>query len=44
MTPEAHHHIGSSQNYPEHIPNFLRVHEGDPAVQACLIITHLKPN
>jgi hypothetical protein len=35
-TPAAHHHIGSSQNRPEHIPTFLRANEGDPAIQVCI--------
>jgi biotin synthase-related radical SAM superfamily protein len=40
--PDAHHHIGSSQNRYEHIPSFLRAREGDPAIQVCVVITDLK--
>lgn len=32
-TPDVHHHIGKSQNYPEHIGLFLQQHAGDPAVK-----------
>jgi hypothetical protein len=32
-SPEAHHHIGKSQNNPEHITHFLRKNAGDPAVK-----------
>jgi hypothetical protein len=35
-TAEVHHHIGASQNHDEHIPSFVRGHEGDPAVQVSL--------
>jgi len=31
-TPDVHYHIGKSENRHEHIPSFLRAHEGDPAV------------
>lgn len=41
-SPDAHHHIGLSQNRHEHIPSFLHVHEGDPATQVCAIFTHSK--
>jgi hypothetical protein len=40
--PEAHHHIGSSQNRYEHIPSFLHAHEGDPAILVCAVFTDLK--
>jgi hypothetical protein len=39
---DAHHHIGSSQNHPEHIPTFLRNHGGDPAIQVCIISAYLE--
>ncbi|KAG2057433.1 hypothetical protein BDR06DRAFT_969243 [Suillus hirtellus] len=32
-SPEAHFHVGKSQNYPENILLFLRRHVGDPAVK-----------
>jgi hypothetical protein len=32
-SPEAHHHIGTAENNPEHIGSFLRLHTGDPAVK-----------
>jgi hypothetical protein len=32
-SPEAHFHVGKSQNYPENIPLFLQRHLGDPAVR-----------
>jgi hypothetical protein len=32
-TPEAHHHIGRSENQFEHIGTFLNAHAGDPAVK-----------
>jgi len=32
-SPEAHFHVGKSQNHPEHIPLFLQRHLGDPAVR-----------
>jgi hypothetical protein len=31
--PDAHHHIGVSENHPEHIGSFLRAHDGDPAIK-----------
>jgi hypothetical protein len=31
-SPNEHHHIGTSQNQPEHIPSFLRKHSRDPAI------------
>lgn len=31
--PEAHHHIGTSQNSYQHIGSFLRDHSGDPAIK-----------
>jgi hypothetical protein len=40
--PDAHHHIGSSQNCHEHILSFLREHEGDPAIRVGFIFTDLK--
>jgi hypothetical protein len=32
-TPDMHHVIGKSQNYPENIPLFLQKHAGDPAIK-----------
>ena len=32
-TPDAHYHIGKSQNSPENIVTFLRDHFGDPAIK-----------
>ena len=32
VTPEAHFHIGKSQNFPENIPMFLHKHSDDPAI------------
>ena len=32
-TPDAHYHIGKSQNSPENIVMFLRDHSGDPAIK-----------
>jgi len=32
-SPDAHHVIGKSQNYPVNIPLFLRESPGDPAVK-----------
>lgn len=34
--PEAHHHIGKSQNSYEHIGTFLRNNLGDPAIKVCI--------
>lgn len=31
--PEEHHVIGKSQNFPVHIPAFLRENQGDPAIK-----------
>jgi hypothetical protein len=31
--PEAHHHIGISENHPQHFGQFLRAHIGDPATK-----------
>jgi hypothetical protein len=33
ISPELHHVIGRSQNYPEHIPSFLQNNANDPAVK-----------
>jgi hypothetical protein len=33
QTPEAHHHIGKSENFPEHVGTFLQKNSGDPAVK-----------
>lgn len=33
MSPEDHHFIGKSQNYPVSIPAFLRDNQGDPAIK-----------
>jgi hypothetical protein len=41
-SPEAHYHIGSSQNRHEHIPTFLHQHEGDPAIQVCVVCAFVK--
>lgn len=35
--PEAHHHIGKSQNHFEHIGTFLQVNSGDPAVKVMFL-------
>jgi hypothetical protein len=48
-SPEAHHHIGKSQNFPENICSFVQKNRGDPAVKVvCLfcalflkILSHL---
>jgi hypothetical protein len=31
-TPEAHHHIGISENWPLRFSAFLQSHSGDPAI------------
>jgi hypothetical protein len=31
--PDTHHHIGKSQNEPEHVSLFVQKYEGDPAVK-----------
>ncbi|RDB27548.1 hypothetical protein Hypma_003878 [Hypsizygus marmoreus] len=31
--PASHHHIGVSENFPQHIGTFLRLNSGDPAMQ-----------
>lgn len=31
-SPRSHHHIGKSEDEPEHIGTFLRTHQGDPAI------------
>lgn len=36
-TPEAHHHIGKTQNNPVHIGNFIQERQGDLAVQVCIL-------
>lgn len=33
VTLDAHHHIGKSQNEPEHIGTFLSKNAGDPAIK-----------
>jgi hypothetical protein len=33
-SPEAHHVIGISQNFPDHIPVFLHKNREDPAIKA----------
>jgi hypothetical protein len=43
-TPDAHHHIGSSQKRHEHIPTFLRAHEEDPAILVSVVFTHFRPS
>jgi len=40
--PDAHHHIGKSQNRHEHIGTFLRENKGDPAIKVHIIFLHLK--
>jgi hypothetical protein len=42
MAPDAHFHIGSSQNRSEHIPSFLHAHERDPAIQVSAFFVRLK--
>ncbi|KAF8063262.1 hypothetical protein FPV67DRAFT_1563422 [Lyophyllum atratum] len=41
----AHHHIGTSENLPEHVGTFLQVHAGDPATKFFLkdLRAHLLP-
>jgi hypothetical protein len=34
--PEAHHQIGKSQNFPEHIGMFLQKHDKDPATKVSI--------
>lgn len=46
-SPEAHFHVGKSQNFPEHIPLFLKRHAGDPAIKVsagawCIIVMQLE--
>lgn len=36
-TPDAHHHIGLSENRYEHIGSFLNAHSGDPAIEVLLL-------
>ena len=33
LDPTQHHHIGVSENLPEHIGTFLRNHSSDPAIK-----------
>ena len=33
VTPDTHHAIGKSQNFPEKIPLFLQKHAGDPSIK-----------
>jgi hypothetical protein len=42
ITPEAHHGIGASQNYPVNLPLFLQKFAGDPAVKAREIVYSLR--
>lgn len=44
-TPDAHHHIGLSENRYEHIGTFLRTNSGDPAIKGFLpmLKAHLLP-
>jgi hypothetical protein len=38
-SPEAHHVIGISQNFPENIPAFLQKNKGDPAIKVnCFLL------
>jgi hypothetical protein len=39
MTADAHYHVGASQSRHEHIPSFVREHEGDPAVKVGIFST-----
>jgi hypothetical protein len=32
-TPEAHHTIGKTENFPEHLGLFIQKHLGDPAIE-----------
>jgi hypothetical protein len=34
-SPDVHHHIGKSQNHPEHVSLFVQKNSADPAVQVC---------
>lgn len=36
LDPQSHHHIGKSENEPEHIGTFLKMHQGDPAIMVQL--------
>jgi hypothetical protein len=36
-SPHAHHHIGATQKFPDHIGSYLISHEGDPAIKVNLI-------
>src|ERR1700722_11943953 len=40
-TPDVHHGIAKSQNFPESIPNFLHKHAGDPAIKVFVLICAL---
>jgi hypothetical protein len=37
-TPEAHHIIGKTENFPEHLSLFVQKHSGDPAVEVCVLV------
>jgi len=39
IDPGAHYNMGTSQNFPVHIPTFLQWNKGDPAVQMRRLIT-----
>ena len=36
--PEAHHTIGKTENFTEHLGLFVHKHSGDPAVEVCTLI------
>jgi hypothetical protein len=36
--PEAHHTIGKTENFPEHLSFFVQKHSGDPAVEVCALV------
>ena len=41
--PRSQYNMGTSQNFPVHIPTFLQKNEGDPAVKVNAISTHILP-
>ena len=36
--PKAHHTIGQTESFPEHIGQFVQRHSGDPAVEVCVLV------
>lgn len=39
--PQSQYNMGTSQNFPVHIPTFLQKNEGDPAVKVNAISDHI---